>query len=209
MSISVTPRPAVAGRSLVAALAGLLLAVLAASPALGHAELVSSDPAAKAVLDTPPTTVTLTFSAGLDAGKSSFKVNGADGTAATGKAAKDGDTEMSADGLTLAPGAYTVEWTSVAEDGDIERGTFAFTVSEPVMTPSPSPTTAPSTEPTASAAPATPSATPAPSAAATPAASADTGAAASTGGDVILPIIAAIVIVAVVGLVVLRRNRSA
>jgi copper resistance protein C len=184
--------------------------MLAVSPALGHAELVSSDPAAKAVLDTPPTTVTLTFSAGLDAAKSSFKVNGAGGTAATGKAAKDGATVMTADGLTLAPGTYTVEWTSVAEDGDIERGTFAFTVSEAPVTPSPSPTDVPSAAPPASAAP-TASAAPStgPSPVATPAASGDTGTPASSGSDVVLPIVAALVLLGVVGYVVLRRNRSA
>ena len=46
-------------------LAAALLALAAVSPVLGHAELVSSDPANKAVLDTPPTVITLTFDEGV------------------------------------------------------------------------------------------------------------------------------------------------
>ena len=192
-------------RTLASSLVALALLLALALPTLGHAELVKSDPAADATLDTPPTHVTLTFSAGLDASKSSFKVNGPGGTVTTGKAAKDGDTVMTAPGLELAPGTYTVEWTSAAEDGDIERGTFTFTVSEPTpppATPTPAPTDAPSTarSPTATSAPI---ATPAPSS------SADTTTPAASSGDVILPIAAALALVAVVGFLVLRRKRTA
>ena len=134
-------------------LAGALLALAAVGPVLGHAELVSSDPADKAVLDTPPTVITLTFDEGV-VGKSSFKLIGPGGdTIGTGGPAKDGDVTMTLDGLALAPGAYTIEWTSVADDGDVERGTLTFTVNEPTpapATPTPAPSqasTAPSAEP--------------------------------------------------------------
>jgi methionine-rich copper-binding protein CopC len=182
--------------------AGALLALALVTPALGHAELVSSDPADKAILDVPPAVITLTFDEGV-VGKSSFKVIGPGGdTIGTGGPAKDGDTTMTLDGLALAPGAYAIEWTSVADDGDIERGTLSFTVSEPTPAP-PSATAEPSVEtatPTASAT-AVASPTPAPSAATAPVS--------SSGSDVVLPIIVALALVAVVGAVVVRRNRAA
>ena len=205
-----TDRPAVPHRlarqgspRLLPLVAGVLLALAAVGPALGHAELVSSDPQDKAVLATPPTVITLTFDEGL-VGKSAFKLLGPDGaTVGTGAPASAGDDTMTLDGLTLTPGVYTIEWTSVADDGDIERGTLSFTVSEPTpapATPSPAPSQA-SAAPSMTASPA-PSDTPAPSP------SADTTPVSSTGTDVLLPILAALAIVAVAGAYLLRRNRS-
>ncbi len=49
-------------------------------------------------------------------------------TIGTGKAAKDGDTEMTLGGLSLDAGEYVIRWTSVADDGDLLRGTIRFTV---------------------------------------------------------------------------------
>src|SRR5690349_5428643 len=122
-------------------LAALLLA-LAAAPVLGHADLDTSDPKDGAVLDTPPTTITLTFTEGLDASKSSFEVVLDGNEVATGKADKDGSDTMEATGLDLAPGEYTIRWTSAAEDGHLERGSLSFTVAEPTPAP-PSPTPSP------------------------------------------------------------------
>ena len=85
------------------------------SPVLGHAELVSSDPADKAVLDTPPTIVTLTFDEGARRPKSSFQADRAGRRhVGTGGRATDGDDTMTLDGLALTPGAYTIEWTSAS-----------------------------------------------------------------------------------------------
>lgn len=186
-------------------LAGALLALAAVSPVLGHAELVSSDPANKAVLDTPPTVITLTFDEGV-VGKSSFKLIGPGGdTVGTGGPAKDGDDTMTLDGLALTPGAYTIEWTSVADDGDVERGTLTFTVNEPTpapATPTPAPSQA-STAPSAAPSP-TPTATPVPSPAVDPEPVATT-----SGTDVLFPIIAALALIGVIGALLLRRNRAA
>ena len=186
-------------------LAGALLALAAVSPVLGHAELVSSDPANKAVLDTPPTVITLTFDEGV-VGKSSFKLIGPGGdTVGTGGPAKDGDDTMTLDGLALTPGAYTIEWTSVADDGDVERGTLTFTVNEPTpapATPTPAPSQA-STAPSASPSP-TPTATPVPSPAVDP-----EPVATSSSTDVLFPIIAALALIGVIGALLLRRNRAA
>jgi copper resistance protein C len=190
----------------------IAFAALTAVPVLAHADLVTSDPADKAVLAEPPTTVTLTFSEGLDASKSSFNVIGSDGTVlGTGKAGQDGATDMTLGGLALVPGAYGIKWTSVAEDGHVERGTLSFNVAEPTPPPAtPEPTASASETPTAA-----PAATPAaPTPAASPAASAvavTTGdqTSAGSGSDVVLPLAVALVLVAVVGAYVLRRSRAA
>jgi copper transport protein len=193
-------------RSVLSVVSALALALALALPVLAHAELETSDPAADSTVEGPVTTVTLTFSEGLVAAKSSFRILGADGEAGTGTAAADGATEMSADGLALGAGAYTVEWTSAAEDGDIERGTFTFTVTAPVATPSPTPSP---TQAVASTAPAT--AIPVATAPATvaPSPSADTGTVSAAGGDVILPITVALVLLGIVAFFLLRRNRAA
>jgi methionine-rich copper-binding protein CopC len=183
----------------------LLLAFAAAAPVLGHAELDTSDPKDGAVLDTPPTTITLTFTEGLDASKSSFRVV-LDGTdVATGKPDENGSEVMQATGLDLAPGDYVIRWTSAAEDGHLERGRLTFTVAEPTpppASPTPAATDAASIAPTPTAS-ASAEPTPAPSARAEPTP------VSSSGSDILLPIIAALVIVGVVGYLVLRRGRTA
>lgn len=195
-----------------AILAGVLLALSIAGPAAAHADLVTSSPEDGAVLGTPPTTITLTFSEGLDAGKSSFKLLGAGifAIGGTGKAAEDGADVMTLgalvqDGRPLGPGVYQVQWTSVAGDGDVLRGTITFTVAEP--TPAPATPTLASTEPSAMAPSAVP--TKLPSAVPTPAPSADPGPASADADDALLPIIATLAIVAGIGALVLRRGRRA
>ena len=106
--------------ALVAALAALL--VVGAIPVLAHAELVSSDPADGAQLADPPTTVTLVFSEGLDASRSSFRLNKDGANIGVGTVAANGDTEMTLTGLALEPGDYLIRWTSAADDGHLERG---------------------------------------------------------------------------------------
>jgi methionine-rich copper-binding protein CopC len=196
------PRPLSLVRTVRPLLAALLLATLAAAPALAHAELESSNPDDGAQLTTAPTAVSLTFTEGLTAAKSSLVLEGPDGEVGTARPEADGASEIRLDGLTLAPGAYTIRWTAAADDGHIERGTTTFTIAEPTAPPA-----------TAGAAPsATPSASPpAPSAGAapTPAPSAGPTDPAASGGDVLLPIVAALALVGVIGFLVLRRSRTA
>jgi copper resistance protein C len=204
---------------LVAPIAALALLLLVAGPVAAHAELVSSDPPDGAVLDVPPTSVTLTFSEGLNAARSKFQLLGPDGAlVGTGTAAADGDETMTLGGLELAPGEYLVKWTSVSEDTDILRGELHFTVNE--ASPSPAPTPTPSATPAESAA--TPAPTVAPStptlepvdasSSAEPTVIPVNGDAASSSGglgDALLPIVAVLVVVAVVGAYLVRRSRSA
>jgi copper resistance protein C len=198
--------PALVPRRLAVLLTALGLALIATAPVLGHAELDSSDPADGAVLDTPPTVVTLTFTEAIDASKSSFRIVLDGNDVATGAVTEAGSETMQATNLTLGPGDYVIRWTSVADDGHVERGRLTFTVAEPTpapASPSPSPSEA-SLTPSAS-----PSATPEPSDTPAPSAIVDATPAASTGTDVLLPIVAALAIVGVVAYLLLRRGRTA
>ena len=209
--------------ALSAALIGL---ATLAGPALGHADLVSADPADGAVLATPPTMITLTFSEGLGKAKSSFKLLAPDGTeAATGKPGEDGAKTMAASGLTLTgAGTWTIRWTAAALDGHIERGKLTFTVEELTPMPAtPEPTAVPSAAvasappvasapapsdpeaaPAASEAPVTPSTAPAgPASSASPVAPASS----TSTADIFIPIIAVLVVVGLVAAFVLRRSR--
>ena len=107
----------------------------------------------------------------------------------------------------LAPGTYTIRWTSFStEDNEQARGTTTFTVAA-ASTPSPSPTpsvatAAPSVAP--SVAPSIP-----PAGSASPSAP-PTAPAASTG-DAVIPIVAALLVLAGLGVWLLRgrtRGRS-
>jgi methionine-rich copper-binding protein CopC len=190
-----------------ASVVGVLLALELALPVLAHADLVSSSPADKAVLATPPESVTLTFSEDLDAAKSSFKLLSGAGTIGTGQVGAT-PTAMTLGGLSLAPGDYTIQWTSMSTDQHLLRGTLTFTV-----LPAPSATAS-------SVSPASPSEAPSAgsssSAGAEPTQSPGALASAATNepiqaasGDVILPIIVALALVAGVGAYVLRRSRRA
>jgi copper resistance protein C len=197
-----------------ATLAALLLALAGAGATLAHAELVESDPADGAVLDTSPTTITLTFSENLDPAKSSFRLLGPDG-ALIGTGDATAAKAMTLESSPLADGTYTIKWTSAsADDGDIERGQFTFTVQLAAASNSPSapPTAsaAASASAPASTAPSVAAPSTVPSAVApTPAPSAAPTTPASSTSDVLLPIVIGLLIVAGVGVFVLRRSRGA
>jgi hypothetical protein len=214
-------------RRALAVLPGLLLAAVITAPAVAHVDLVTSSPKDKAVLETPPTNVTLTFSEGLDAGKSSFRLISAGTRVGIGRAAEDGAKTMTLVGLALTPGAYEIKWTSAATDGHIARGTLTFTVAQPTSAPAtptpvpatPEPTAEPSatrtstpstahTAPTSSPAIA-PTEGPATAEAATPAPDDGAGPATASTADALIPIVAGLVVVVGIGALVLRRSRRA
>jgi methionine-rich copper-binding protein CopC len=193
------PRSAGRGRP-VTLLAALLLVVAALFPAtaLAHAELESSDPADGAVVEGTPDAIVLTFTEDLDPSKSSAPLHDAGGTKLA-DAVVDGVT-MTIDPPELEPGVYEVRWTSAASDGHLERGIIHFEVTPPPPSPTPTPTPAPS---------ATPAPTPSPTASPSPVTSADTTPASSSTADILLPIIAAVVLIAGFGYWLLRRRSGA
>ncbi len=100
--------------------------LLNAGPAAAHAELKSSDPADGATLATAPTHLTLTFTEGASATRSSVLLAGRSLplTQRTGH-----PDVLLADLSAAAPrGAVTVTWRSVSsDDGHVATGTLHFT----------------------------------------------------------------------------------
>jgi hypothetical protein len=200
--ISTTPLRRLRAVVVLAAVAAVLLATPLV--VLAHAELETASPDDGAVLETPPAEIVLTFTEEL-ASSSHVELIGPGGTElAAGGVDPSNDLVMRIDVPDLEPGTYEVRSTAIsAHDDHIERPVVSFTVSEPT----PAPTASPTPSPTAAE-----SATPAPSASPTiasspsPSPSADGTAASAT--DVIIPIVAAIVLVAVLGGWLLNRSRG-
>ena len=185
------------------------LAIAMPGVALAHSELETADPADGAVLTEQPSEIVLTFSAELR-DNSSIKLIDPSG-AQIGEAGVDPEDDtvmrLAIGELAMAPGTYEIRWTSVSTDGDVLNDTLTFELTTPPPTPSPTPepTDAPTASPTASAPP-HPSAAPSPSP--SPAASAD-GSQTGSSADAIIPIVAAIVVIALLGGWLLRgRSRG-
>lgn len=183
----------------------LLLAaipLLAAQPVDAHAELVSSEPKADQRVAGSPAELVLIFNQDLDMSRTSVVLLNAAGTRiARGGELGDGPRELRLAVSPLDPGEYEVRWTSFsAEDGEIFRDSYAFTV---VATPTPTPSqlTPTGVAPSRSAGPsATLPGTPAPSSKPIPP---DPGRA--TDVSVLLPIIAALVVGGGLALWMMRR----
>lgn len=185
-------------------MAALLLLVPATVAA--HAELDVPTPKDGATVEGTPNEVFGTFTQRINPDGSSLVLrDSADKVIARGGPDPDDDKRMViADLPELAPGTYEVQWTTVsAEDSELARGTWSFTVTAPIPTKA-----LPTPSPSASAA-ATPSATPAPTVAPSPSASpAPTDPTSTAGSDAILPIIAALAVVLIVtGYLLSRRGR--
>lgn len=194
-------------------LVALIMLVALPGVAAAHAELKTADPAAKSTVPAPVSEVSGIYTEAMKPAGSSLIVRDITGSkVAEGTVDPTNDTRMVATPATpLEPGAYLVEWTSVALDGHVERGTWTFDVAAaltPSVSPSPTPasTAAPSTAPSATptavpsvapSAPPTAAPTPVPSlppsAAATPSPSAD-GSSSGGAGDVVLPIVIALIV---------------
>ena len=189
-------------RAVLIVLAAALALAIPAS-VLAHAELESATPADGAVLDAPPTEIVLTFTEDLDESKSSLTLHTANGEQlAAGTVDPADPAAMRIDDVPdLSPGTYEIRWTSSGSDGHLERGTLQFELTAPT----PTPTVAATPEPSAS-----PSPSPSPSASASPTPAPSAGGPTSASGtDVLLPIVAALVLIAVLGWVLLRsRSRG-
>lgn len=104
-----------------------LVSVGAASTALAHDELVSSNPSSGAQVPTVPETVTLRFDEPALAVGTKIVVTGPAGEVQVGNATVTDKTVTER----LQPGApagrYTVDWRVTSVDGHPVSGTFAFT----------------------------------------------------------------------------------
>src|SRR3954469_6294618 len=182
----------VTDRRLAAVVIACVLALSAPAAVLGHAELKTATPAAGSVQTKPVTEVAGVYTDSMKKDGSSIELLDASGASvAKGGLDPADDTRLvvSLD-APLVAGAYTVKWTSVASDGDLLRGEWAFTVAA-----------AASASPSAAPASAAPSSTPVASATASAASSPTaapslTGDVSATSGstDVLLPIIVALIL---------------
>ena len=184
---------------------------------LAHAELQRAIPADGETVTDPVTVVTGSYSQDLAANSKLLVKDVSGATVATGTVDPGNVRRMIARPASpLGNGAYEVQSTSVsADDGDIERVQWTFTVAL-AASASPTAVASPSAEPTpictdlcsgqpsggepSSASPA--SASPAPSPSPAP------GDSSSDSSNVVLPIIAALAIVAIGAGYLLNRNRG-
>lgn len=132
--------PRLGGRA--TALAGLLLGLLVAvtaspaSPAFAHDELIGTDPASGAAVQTLPASLTLTFSGVLltDAGATEVSVLDAACTPlAAGAPVVDGTRitqALEANGDEETTGTVTVLWRTVSSDSHPISGSFTFAVGD-------------------------------------------------------------------------------
>jgi copper resistance protein C len=111
---------------------GAALSIAATGAALAHAHLKTAIPAADGVVAAAPSSLTLTFSEGLELKLSGVKVIGPDKHAVTtgAPALSAGDDKVMTVPLTgmLAPGLYTVDWHAVAKDTHATHGSYIFTI---------------------------------------------------------------------------------
>jgi len=201
-----------------AVLMGSFVVLALPGSVLAHAELQRAIPADGETVTDPVSVVTGSYSQDL-AANSKLLVKDASGAAvATGSVDPANVRRMIARPASpLGNGAYEVQSTSVsADDGDIERVQWTFTVALAAASASPTAVASPSAEPTpictdlcsgqpsggepSSASPASASAAPSPSPA--------PGDSASDSSNVLLPIIAALAIVAIGAGFLLNRNRG-
>jgi methionine-rich copper-binding protein CopC len=113
------------------ALAASLWTAWTATTVAFHFELLRSTPAAKAALAASPVRLQLWFSQVPAAGVSQLMLKNDKGDVALGKTMiVTKDKSMYADPVgALAAGRYTIHWRGAGDDGHVQQGDIAFTVS--------------------------------------------------------------------------------
>ena len=125
-----------ARRWALAAVLAALLVCLGFVPAGAHANLVRAIPAAGSTVDTPPQVVAAEFSERLEPGFSRIDVLDASGTSVTDGASQVDPSNRSAMLVRVPPladGTYVVTWRTLSVvDGHLIRGSYVFSVGEPI-----------------------------------------------------------------------------
>ena len=192
----------------VAALIATFVVLTLPGSVLAHAELQRAIPGDGETVWEPVTVVSGRYSEDLVDGSRLELLDGSGRTVASGGIDPDDPRRMVVrPDAPLIAGEYTVRSTAISADGHVDRTRWAFTAS-PVPTKNlPTPTVGPITS-----APASPSTTPtsAPSASAptSPSPSPAPGDSTSDTSNVLLPIIAALAIVAIGAGFLLNRSRG-
>lgn len=109
---------------------------LTSGTAAAHAELVSSNPSADAILPVTPSEIVLTFTESVNTVPDSIRVVTSDGADVdVGTIRQDeGDDSIAADLPALADGSYVVAWRAVSVDSHPISGAFTFSVGEATST---------------------------------------------------------------------------
>ncbi|MGK2850716.1 MAG: copper resistance CopC family protein [Candidatus Limnocylindrales bacterium] len=188
-----------------ALIATVLLLVSLPATVGAHAALDTATPADGATVEGNPAEVAGTYTQSLETDGSSLQLRDSGGTviATGGVDPADDHRLVIADLPPLAAGEYEVRSTTLsAEDGEVVRATWTFTVTAAAASPTPAPSAEPTLAPSAD-----PTAAPTATAAPTPTDhEIPTGA---SDSDAILPIIAGLAIVLIAGVVLLgRRGRT-
>jgi copper resistance protein C len=108
-----------------------LVALLGAGPAFAHALLREAVPPVGSTVHTPPQSLLLRFSEGVEPAFSTVTVTDAAGThveAAHPQPSADDPRQMIVPLKPLTPGAYTVIWHATSVDTHKTEGHFQFTV---------------------------------------------------------------------------------
>jgi copper resistance protein C len=105
----------------------IALSILVAGPCQAHARLQSSSPADNGQLTQAPKSLTLNFSEAAQLAVLKLVSDGKETVIPIDKtvaAAKSCTLPLPV----LAPGKYTVQWTAVADDGHVSKGSFTFSI---------------------------------------------------------------------------------
>lgn len=104
----------------------------AASAARFHLALKSAQPAIDGTVSTPPRELRLWFTQRPELAVTTVKLLHADGRAVTAGALSRADSAGAPIVVpveeALTPGAYRVEWRTMARDGHVQRGAYGFTL---------------------------------------------------------------------------------
>ena len=105
-----------------------------ASPASGHAALVSSQPGAGYAVTSAPAEIVLQFSEGVSLADDALTLTGPEGDHVPLRVALDeaGTAVLGVPDADLAAGEYEVGYRVVARDGDLITGTYPFGIATPV-----------------------------------------------------------------------------
>jgi LPXTG-motif cell wall-anchored protein len=197
-----TTRPTLARSFALAATAAFLL--LFPAVAAAHAELDVPTPGDGATVEGTPAEIFGTYTQDINPDGSSLVLrDAANAVVARGGVDPADDRRMViTDVPELAPGEYLVQSTTVsAEDDELDRATWSFTVvAAPTPTLAPTATAAPSAS-------AVPTPEPTPAASVSPSPSITPPADQSGSSDVVLPIVAGLAIVLIAAAFLLSRRR--
>ncbi|MEU3627376.1 copper resistance protein CopC [Amycolatopsis coloradensis] len=109
----------------------------AATPAMAHSELKSSDPAKGASLATPPTQIKLTFSGPVTLAADPIQITGPENAKWTVGRAEVAGAVITAPVQAVGPaGEYTLRYKVTFEDTHESSGTVKFNLSAPAAPPS-------------------------------------------------------------------------